>query len=211
MRTQLLPKLYSAQAKTLWVLDSGHGIETLGKRSPEWDDCTQLMEWMFNREMSELIFRIGRENGLRMHLLVQEDFDVSLPERVKRQQELADSTKLPMVLVSNHANAWEVESARGIEVFTSVGQTKSDGIAELVLVELFKAFDSVKRRVDESDGDLDKEAHFYMLKRTSCPAILIEYGFMTNEDECKQLMTPAFREKAAMAVVDAMLKYEGIL
>ena len=35
--------------KPLIILDNGHGKETKGKRSPKWDDGTQLFEWEFNR------------------------------------------------------------------------------------------------------------------------------------------------------------------
>jgi len=208
-----LPDLYARDAKVVWILDSGHGKNTPGKRSPVWNDCSILMEWAFNREMSELIHKIGRENGLRVHLLVQEDEDIALNLRVDRQKNLSNLIKNDhkTVLISNHANAADVESASGIEVFTSVGETESDKVADLVLIELFKAFPDVRKRIDTTDGDMDKEAHFYILKHTSCPAILIEYGFMTNELECKRLMDSNFRETAALAVVDAMMKYEDII
>lgn len=210
MKAQELPVIYHEKAKTLWILDSGHGFDTPGKRSPIWDDCTQLMEWKFNRQMTELIYTIGREYGLKMHILVQEDYDVSLRERVARQKAIKNNSQQPCILISNHANAAGAESASGIEVFTSVGQTASDSFAEIVLNELFRSLNTRKRRTDQSDGDLDKEAQFYILRNTSCPAILIEYGFMTNEEECRLLFTTKFQETAAMAVVNAMLIHENI-
>lgn len=42
-------------------------------------------------------------------------------------------------------------------------------------------------RKDTSDGDIDKESNFYILKHTMCPAILTENGFFDNPKEAKLL------------------------
>ena len=47
----------------------------------------------------------------------------------------------------------------------------------------------MRLRSDLTDGDLDIEEDFYILKRTVCPCVLSESGFMTNYDECRWLMT----------------------
>lgn len=46
-----------------------------------------------------------------------------------------------------------------------------------------------KIRADVSDGDLDKEENFYILKNTACPAILTENLFMDNEKDCAFLLS----------------------
>ena len=50
-------------------------------------------------------------------------------------------------------------------------------------------------RMDKSDGDRDKEAQFYVLRNTSCPAILIENFFMTNMRECRLLLEEEFQDR----------------
>jgi len=199
---------FAEDAKILWLLDSGHGEDTQGKRSPVWSDGSQLLEWEFNRDMSDRIRFKLRELGKRVMLVVQEEHDVSLEGRCSREKAARRSSKFPTVFISNHANAFEKEDSSGIEVFTSVGQTDSDIVAEHIAKHLFEAFPDIKRRVDKSDGDLDKEAHFYVLRNTAGPSVLIEYGFMTNEEECKKLLDPDWRNRAAEAVVQAMVKYE---
>ena len=52
------------------------------------------------------------------------------------------------------------------------------------------------RRVVE-DGDADKESNFYVLKNTAMPAILSENFFMTNEAECRLLMSEEGRDRIA--------------
>ena len=46
-----------------------------------------------------------------------------------------------------------------------------------------------KVRRDTSDGDIDKEANFYILKKTICPAFLTENGFFDNPVEASFMMT----------------------
>ena len=59
-------------------------------------------------------------------------------------------------------------------------------------------------RTDYSDGDKDKEANFYVLKNTICPAVLTENFFMTNKEECKLLLSKEGRDRIASAHVKAI-------
>ena len=63
----------------------------------------------------------------------------------------------------------------------------------------------MKMRGDWSDGDIDYEEEFYLLKHTLCPCVLSENGFMTNEQECRWLQT----EEALSALVKTHI--EGIV
>ncbi|MBR5678386.1 MAG: N-acetylmuramoyl-L-alanine amidase [Paludibacteraceae bacterium] len=58
-----------------------------------------------------------------------------------------------------------------------------------------------KIRTDYSDGDLDKEAGFFILNRTKCPAALVECGFMDNRTELEFLRSPEGRWAMVVVVV----------
>ena len=54
------------------------------------------------------------------------------------------------------------------------------------------------RKDTYSDGDVDKEANFWVLAKTVMPAILSENFFMTNYDNChKYLMSEEGRDRIA--------------
>lgn len=188
--------------KKLWILDNGHGKDTLGKRSPVYDG-KQLMEWEFTRDIvSRLSILLGWA-GIECMVLVPEDRDVSLSERVRRANMWGDRSS---VLVSIHANAG---GGRGLEVFTSKGQTISDEIATVFLSSMALTFPEVRIRADLQDGDPDKEANFTVLARTSMPAILTENFFMDTEAECKKyLMTDMGRDLIALAHYIAIMNIE---
>lgn len=187
------------QTKTI-ILDAGHGIGTPGKRSPLWDNGLQLFEWEFNRDIVSRIAEELTRLGIPNVILVPEVYDLSLSNRVRRANEIRNS-----VLISVHANAFEDGRAKGWGAYTSKGETKSDEYAKLFYEEFAKEFPNRKARTDFSDGDIDKEANFYMLKNTNMPAVLTESFFMTNEDECKNiLLTEEGRSKIAKLHIEAI-------
>lgn len=196
--------------KYLHILDNGHGKETPGKRSPVWSDGSQLMEYEFNRAIVELVRGQLEGKGIKYHVLVPELKDVSLSERVDRAIRVSeDLSSLKPIYYSIHANAAAATSAYGIEVFTSKGQTQSDEVAEIILEELKNLSGGIKMRHDNSDGDMDKEANFYVLRKTPMPAVLLELGFMTHKDECQLLANPLYRKLLASLIVNSIIRIEN--
>ena len=185
----------------VFLLDNGHGKETAGKRSPVWPDGSQLFEWSFNRDMVARIKARAVKAGLLVVDLVPELEDVSLAERVARANRWHDVTNARAVLISIHANAG---GGTGFEVYTSRGRTKADNYASVIYNALKTAFPEQKMRSDMSDGDEDKEADFYILRNTRCPAILCENLFMDNYTDCRLLLQEDFRDKLADAYVGAL-------
>lgn len=195
----------------LWLLDNGHGgvidgiYQTPGKRSPKWSDGSQLFEGEFNRAIVNRLVELCVPAGIRYQVIVPELEDISLGERVRRANSFHAQDSC--IYVSVHSNAG---GGKGYEVFTSQGQTKSDQVATVFFDHFQKQFPHKAMRSDVSDGDVDKEANFYVLRKTLMPAILTENFFMDNEEECKQiLMTREGRDKIALAHFTAMQAIEA--
>lgn len=176
------------------ILDNGHGSNTAGKRSPVWKDGTQLREWEFNRNIVKRIVERLQRLGIPYYVLVPETGDVGLKERVRRANQYYRSHYNNAFLVSVHANAG---GGTGWEAYTSRGKTKSDEMATIFYDEAEKHFPAWKIRTDYTDGDADKEEDFYILKNTSCPAILTENFFMDREKDCRYIMSEAGRREIA--------------
>lgn len=181
------------------IIDNGHGSDTPGKRSPVWPDGTQLFEFEFNRDIAKRVVSGLIQLGIDNHLLVPEDIDISLGERIKRVNALARIQKC--FLVSIHGNAG---GGTGWEVFTSKGETKSDGIANIFFVAARNALTGFNLRKDKSDGDFDKEADFAVLKHTTCPAILTENLFFDNYNDCRFMMSDWGRNIIAQFHIEAI-------
>lgn len=189
--------------KPIVLLDNGHGKETAGKRSPVWSDGSQLFEWEFNRDIVRRIAEKLEADGIPYQVLVPEENDIALSERVKRANEIAKEFDGKVYVVSVHANAG---GGTGWEIYTSPGQTPSDAIATVFFEEAGTEFmpDGWRTRSDYSDGDPDKEANFYILTKTTCPAILTENFFMDTEKDCRFIMSEDGRERIANMHVAAI-------
>ena len=165
------------------LIDNGHGHNTPGKRSPD----GKFREYAYNREIAKRIVADLIDRGYDAELLVPEDNDISLEERVRRVNALCSAHgKSNVILVSVHVNAagngskWT--NATGWSVYTCKGQTASDKLAECLCEAAIKNFPGKRIRTDYSDGDSDWEANFYILRHTMCPAVLTENFFMDGLD-----------------------------
>jgi len=191
-------------SKKIWLLDPGHGslcpdsgeYVTAGKRSPKWEDGSQYFEGVGNRDIVKRIKEKCSDAGILALDIVNDWEDVSLAIRVNRANAIYSYYKNAIYL-SIHSNGFNKESAHGYSVYTSPGQTKSDRLADILLSYMELEFPDHKLRKDTSDGDMDKEAAFYVLRKTKMPAILSENFFMTNRRECKLLLTEDFRDRIA--------------
>lgn len=190
----------------LVAVDRGHGIDTLGKAAPggifkEWESADRLAR----RIVTEL-----QTAGLDAVLVVPEVDDVSLPERVRRVNALCTPGRQVLLLSIHHnaAGCGQWMTATGWEAWTSPGQTKADELAE----DLYKAAARIlpagtKIRTDTTDGDSDKEARFYILTKTSCPAVLTENLFMDSREDLARLQDDDYREKLVRLHVEGVLAY----
>ena len=182
-------------SKTI-ILDNGHGNNTPGKRSPKWEDGTQLFEYEFNRDIVKRIATMLAKDKINVIILVPESNDVSLQERCNRVNRIYKNSGNNAVLISVHGNAG---GGTGWECYTTVGKTKSDSIATILCEEAAAEFakDGWKIRSDMSDGDPDKESQFYILKHTNCPAVLTENFFFDNRKDCRFMMSEEGRNRIA--------------
>jgi len=195
-------------SKFNYIIDNGHGgvidgvYQTGGKRAKFGKE--HIYEGEFNRQVSEKVCEMLEDLAIDYNLLVPEESDISLSTRVERANHIHKENS--SVLISIHANAG---GGTGFEIFTSKGQTESDIIATQVFRAFENAFPLLKARTDKSDGDSDKEAQFYILKKTSCPAILVECAFMdTYEPDFKLLTSIEGVIRFAEAIVAGIILYE---
>ena len=186
------------------LIDNGHGSNTEqnGKFSPvlekdmkigdEFTNGGRFREWKYNRVIANMIVDKLVSMGYDARLVVPENKDISLSERVRRINTICNKVGAANVLlVSVHANAvgngsqWM--TGKGWEAYTTKGKTKSDLLAECLYKRADSNIKGRKIREDWSDGDRDKEADFYIIKKAYCPAVLTENFFYDNKDDLMYL------------------------
>ena len=189
-------------------IDNGHGLMTAGKRSPD----GQFREAFYNREIARRVVADLRDRGLDAELLVPEDDDISLAERVRRINAACFLLgKQNVILVSIHVNAAGNGSkwlnATGWSVYTCKGQTESDKLAECLCQAAIKNFPGRRIRTDISDGDMDWEEGFYILRKTLCPAVLTENFFMDSQSDLEYLQSKAGKQAIIDTHIEGIVEY----
>ncbi len=182
------------------ILDFGHGgidengnYTTQGKKHT-FSNGETAYEGVINRRIGGMLrgyLRMLDDNYNIITTVDENDSrDLSLSYRVRVANQYPASET---IFISIHNNAFN-SKARGFEIYTTRGVTKSDALAESIAnaVEPFYDDLKLKLRYDTSDGDKDKEAEFYVLKRTNCPAVLIECLFFDNTEDYTRLKDPEF-------------------
>ena len=187
------------------LIDNGHGIQTKGKRSPD----GKLLEYAYTREIAKQVVTELKNKGYDSELLVPDDDDIPLSERVRRTNAYCQAIgKSNVILISLHLNAasdgtkWM--NATGWSCYTCKGQTQSDTLANCLYVAAIKNFPGRRIRTDYSDKDPDWEENFYILRHSLCPAVLTENFFMDSPSDQDYLQSEAGKR----AIMDTHI--EGI-
>lgn len=192
------------------LIDNGHGAETPGKRSPD----GRLPEYRYSREIAAEILKELRKRGIDAILLVPEERDVALSERVRRVNSYCSSQGTSnVILLSIHCNAappndgkWH--KARGWSAWTSPGRTGSDLLAEYLYKSAASVLPSaIPIRRDLSDGDSDWEANFTILTKTRCVAVLTENLFQDNKEDVDYLLSDSGRSAIINLHVNGLTSY----
>ena len=202
------------------LIDNGHGSQVLGKQSPILDDSIKIggeftekgrfKEWKYTRVISHLIVNKLIDMGYDARLVTPEENDTSLAERIRRINTICNKEGASNVLlISVHANAVGDSSkwmeGKGWEAYTTRGETISDTLADFLYKRADSNIKGRKIREDWTDGDRDKEADFYIIKKAKCAAVLTENFFYDNKDDLRYLTS----DEGVHAVV--RLHIEGII
>jgi N-acetylmuramoyl-L-alanine amidase len=193
-------------------IDAGHGgmingkYQTAPAKMFDHGYGQMFYEGVSNRQFADDLKWELKQRGIPYIDVTATELDVPLSARVDIINDLYK--KYPNgILLSLHSNAG---GGTGFEVWTSVGQTRSDQFAEELSEELMRSFPDIKFRKDSQDGDLDKESQFYILKNTNCPAVLPECLFYDNYEDYKLLTNITFRRDYVYALVRWIERCEKI-
>lgn len=187
--------------------DAGHGGRDPGAIGP-----TGLKEKDITLPVTKKVAAYLASTGWNIKLTREDDRHLGLTNvsDLAARVKVAEDFKADLFL-SIHCNSATNQAARGMEIYTTPGQGKSDPIAESIVRSWQKEFPDMPIRKDLSDGDSDKEEKFYVLRETSSmPAVLIELAFISNPEEEKLLADPVFQDRAAKAIAQGICESFGV-
>jgi len=104
--------------------------------------------------------------------------------------------------ISVHCNSASDSSAHGIETFALSSGGQGDKLANAVQSNLVSATNLTNRGV--------KYSNFWVLRKTNMPAILIEIGFISNQNEESLMKDATWDIKVAKAIYKGISEFTGI-
>lgn len=196
----------------LVIFDWGHGLNTGGKRTPNFPDGSFMRENEFNRDVGLRAYNLlEKHENIDVVFTTTEKRDIDVPERVGRINDLYKKVKYlydKIVLVSIHANAsnsknqWD--DVGGTATFYYTYNETDKKFAEVIQRNLIAKTGLASHR----GGVVGEE--FYITKYALMTACLCECAFMTNKKEAELLRTDEFRQACAEGIVNGLLEYFGI-
>ncbi|NEQ51121.1 MAG: AMIN domain-containing protein [Leptolyngbya sp. SIO3F4] len=175
------------QGRIVVAIDPGHG-----GRDPGAVGIGGLQEKQVILPISQQVAATLREQGIEVVMTRDRDIELDLDPRVQIA-ERADAD----LFVSIHANAINLSrpDVNGLETYyySNAGSRFARTVHDTIL----RAMGMRDRRV--------RQARFYVIRRTSMPAILIEVGFVTGADDIHNLRDPEWRRQMADAISRGIL------
>lgn len=185
--------------KKLIVIDPGHGGEDLGTQSTT---KPRYKEKHLNLATAKMLENFLQYLGYQTVLTRHKDIFISLEKRA----EIANNLHCD-IFVSVHYNSAPAKQADGIEIFfyrddQEKGRVASSKLlAQLVLNKIIKNTEAKSRGVKH--GDLS------VIRNTKMPAILVEGGFLTNDEEMEKLKDPNYLKRVAWGIAQGVHEYLG--
>jgi N-acetylmuramoyl-L-alanine amidase len=195
------------------ILDFGHGgldasgnYTTYPSKMYDFGGGDIAYEGVLNREIGQKVLECFLEvSSLNVECTVCPDdpTDLGLHERVEVANKYDPNET---ICISVHCNAG---GGTGFELFTTRGETDSDDLAECIADSVEPLYEkmALRLRYDFSDGDKDKEADFFVLTQTKCPAVLLECGFFDNKTDYLLLKDQSFQSDLACLIFNGILNY----
>jgi N-acetylmuramoyl-L-alanine amidase len=183
--------------RKLIVIDAGHGGEDLGTQS---STKPLYNEKHLNLATAKMLDGFLRQMGYATVLTRSNDTFITLEKRA----DIANKLKCDLFIIV-HYNSAPAKKAEGIEVFfyrddkDKERAMHSKNAAQLVLNKIIENTEAKSRGVKH--GDLS------VIRNTKMPAILVEGGFLTNEEEMQRLKDPRYLKRIAWGIAQGVQMY----
>ena len=180
-----------ARGKYRVVIDPGHGGPDSGAIG-----IGGVRETDVVLDISLRVARLLEDKGVKVKLTRTSEIDLDLPPRVAMANRIRANA-----FVSIHANASRTvrKDVNGIETFYFSGK-QGYRLAANIQRELLKA----------SPGSPDRgvrRGRFFVIRRTSMPAALVEAGFLTGRFDGPLLASVSHRRKISFAIAKGIINY----
>jgi len=203
----------------IWLINKGHGgviggvYQTMDRVFHHKEHDEFAAEGVYNRLCGDRLITMLKAEDRKYIDICPTELDLPLWLRRSHVNDICNKYgRHNCVLLELHGNGSPEHNATGAEIWTAPGQSKSDHYANILaqiisndLVEL-----DFRSGYCPEDPDPDKEAPFFMLVNTDCPAVLPEVGFYDNWKDWQLMKNFKFRERYVLALMKMIRKIDSL-
>ena len=183
--------IFSGQKKKtsdrIIVIDPGHGGVDCGATR------AGIKESDITLDVSQRLVAILKEKGYKVHITRNDNSTLSLQDRV----DFAEG-KNEDIFISVHVNSSESTTPVGVE--THYYHDYSMDLGKYIQ-------DALVKYIPESPNRGLIKSKFYVINHTTKPAVLVEIGFISNDNERMQLISDDRKQRTAKAIAEGVINY----
>ncbi|WP_082577898.1 N-acetylmuramoyl-L-alanine amidase [Flavobacterium sp. Root186] len=167
------------------VIDAGHGGEDIGAQIGAGQE-KKIVENIANK-----IKVLNGKDEIEIILLRKDDSFIQLSERVSKINKIN-----PSLVISLHVNSSENLNENGVNAYVS----KQNGFYEESKEKAENLVDKISNE-KLAKGEV-KDANYFVLKNSKCPALLVEIGYLTNENDRNYLISENGQNEIANKIIE---------
>ena len=184
------------------VIDPGHGGNDPGKvainsaleKDVNLAIALKLKKYLEQEDM-EVVMTRQEDKGL-----YEETDSNKKVHDMKNRLAIMEGAK-PALVVSVHQNSYPEESVSGVQVFYYRDSAEGKRAALLMQEQMIATLQPAKER------EAKENSTYYILKKTTVPTIIVECGFLSNQEEADRLTSEDYQERVAWAIHLGIMRY----
>lgn len=193
--------------KPLLIIDAGHGGFDGGAIAID-----GTLEKDINLDISQRLSVVAELSGFDVVMVREEDtavcdegFDTIRQKKVSDIHNRLELTNKysDAAFISIHQNSFGQSKYWGTQVFYGPNNSQSKNLASSIQNSI-----SLNLQKDNKREIKKAEKNLYILYNTNSTAVMVECGFLSNEDECKRLQQPIYQQQLAFEIVRALTEFK---
>lgn len=197
----VVKKNITTDSSPVVMLDPGHGGSDPGASSlgEEYESAVTL-------NIAEKVADCLAARGVKVLMTRREESDVSLDTRIAMIRKYS-----PTLFVSIHCDSSETPDLFGTHTFYY--ENFSQPLADSIHRQMAEVYGTLYQADEAKAAESDRGIKFYpfaVTRTENCPSVLVECGYLSNEEDCDFLMSEAGRLQIAAAIADGIVEQLNI-
>ena len=184
------------QTRKTVIIDPGHGGIDVGAVGIDGS-----LEKNINLSIALDLYDFLMVSGINAVLTRDGDYEVYKAGEQRTKSDLYNRmdyiNSVPdSILISIHQNHFENEAEWGTQIWYSPNDEKSPTLADKIL-------NSVKNNIQPENKRINKKSddNYYILYKAQKPSVMVECGFVSNENENKRLQDKEYQRDMAYSIL----------